>query len=89
MKEEKIVSVEVVGTTENGVEMKVVIEKIEYLGMFSSYDFQKRVEDLIANKIVANLPLETLNEVIKKIDLEAVAKLATIDLAHKSSGRNY
>ena len=57
------------------------------MNMFSEYDFKRNVEDYLAKRLVAELPIETLNQIRNKIDLDSVAKLGTVYMAELASGR--
>lgn len=73
---------------ENKIIMQCVIEKKVFLEMFDSYDFKTTVERCLVEEIINKLPSDTLNELIKRIDLEAVVKLATIRLSQDTANRH-
>lgn len=89
MSELKDELVEVTGfrNTDDGVELMLVMKSSVLKSMFSRYNFTKEVESLVAKKLVDNLPMETLNTITNKIDLDAVAKIATLEMAKEASGR--
>lgn len=84
---EELIKVSVHKETESGVELLCTIEKKLFMTMFGSYDFKRSVEEAISRRIVSELPIELLNQILDKISLDSVAKLATLDMAALASGQ--
>lgn len=84
---EEVVEIKSVTQDNGNVKMEIVIKKTAAIEMFGSYDFQRNLEQLMAKRIVDNFPIEKLNEIQSKIDINAVAKGVSIRLIADVSGK--
>ena len=78
---EELIKVELIADKEDCIELKCTVVKTIFMEMFGSWEFQKGVENAIAQRLINEMPLEILNQLRSKIDLEVVAKLATVETA--------
>ncbi len=88
---EELIEVNVVKDDEEGVTLECVINKKVFMKMFASYDFQRKVEDMLAARIVKEMPILTINNITSLLDVNAIAKAVTVDLINNQVGqrRNY
>lgn len=68
---------------EGSVLFECRIDKQLFFRMFASYDFQKKIEEMVAERIVEDFPIEELNKIQSRIDVNAISKGVTISLINK------
>lgn len=83
---EELVKVTMVKDEDEGVTLELKIDKVLFIKMFGSWDFQKEVERMVCKKLVDNLPIEKMNEILNKIDTNSIAKAVALDLINKTAG---
>ena len=85
---EELIQVRMVEDSQDGVKIECTIKKILFVKMFGSWDFQKELERQVIMKIINEMPIETINEVMGKVDLNHVAKLVTFEMSKIGDNAN-
>lgn len=87
--ERNIIEVKFVNNDKDKILFEVTIQNKDFISLCDSYDFKQTLERAIAERIIKELPIEKINEITNRLDLNAIAKIATVELAQRTAGKNY